>query len=64
MATKMFYIKKQMFKQIAMYYKITNEELSLKQIISGAEFCKDFNDRFNSSNCAVSAVGSHITQFS
>ena len=53
-----------MFKQIAMYYKITNEELSLKQIISGAEFCKDFNDRFNSSNCAVSAVGSHITQFS
>ena len=58
--TKMFFIRKQMFKHITMYYKATNEELSLK----AAEFYIDFNDRFSSSNCSLSGVGSHITQFS
>ena len=46
-----------------MYYKVTNEELSLKANDFWGGIYEDFNDRFNSSNCSMSCTGLHIKQF-
>ena len=56
-----FYIKNERLRTLQCITKLQMKSYLYKQIISGAEFYKDFKDRFNSSDCSVSGAGSYIS---